>query len=272
MLKYNKNFSAFKNIDSEISAYLLGLIFADGHIHKNGYYLNLDLAERDVELLDMLKTYIFGDSCEIKYCKRIIESTNKVYLKLVVSSKEICDDLKMFGLTNDKSFSIKFPSIKQEFYRHFIRGYFDGDGSVGKTKDKIIVSIISNDNFLNQIQDILFNVCKIKKTKILFANRKISNIKKFNITRISDMYSFYMYLYNDANFFLKRKKLRFVQVFDTYTEKKKITPRTSFRTGVSFIKRGNVWRAHYKGKILKTCSTEKEAIEVREEYEKSLSR
>lgn len=48
-------------------------------------------------------------------------------------SQKTVDDLKQLGCIERKSLILKFPTEEQvpfDLLHHFIRGYFDGDGSI----------------------------------------------------------------------------------------------------------------------------------------------
>jgi hypothetical protein len=47
-----------------------------------------------------------------------------------IQQKQIYFDLIYLGLSPNKSKTIEFPKIQSEFVRHFIRGCWDGDGSI----------------------------------------------------------------------------------------------------------------------------------------------
>jgi|WetSurMetagenome_2_1015567.scaffolds.fasta_scaffold40259_2 hypothetical protein len=49
---------------------------------------------------------------------------------LSICSKPLYDDLLKIGVTPDKSLTMKFPFMPIGLRRHFIRGCWDGDGSV----------------------------------------------------------------------------------------------------------------------------------------------
>ena len=76
-------------------------------------------------------------------------------------------DLRKFGLGNNKAKNVEeLPNISEELIRHFIRGYFDGDGciyestSTTKSNNKkyyykvFAVEIIGNKKFLESIGNI----------------------------------------------------------------------------------------------------------------------
>ncbi len=56
-------------------------------------------------------------------------SDGEVYYVQINVSK-VYDDLLNLGLIPNKSLTMRFPEIRREYVRHFIRGCWDGDGSV----------------------------------------------------------------------------------------------------------------------------------------------
>ena len=50
---------------------------------------------------------------------------------LRMTSREMVNDLKALGLSQNKTYNLKWPDkIEKELIPHFVRGYFDGDGCV----------------------------------------------------------------------------------------------------------------------------------------------
>ena len=47
-------------------------------------------------------------------------------------SDQMAEDLIHLGITPKKSLSLAFPPVPPDFLRHFLRGAWDGDGTVGK--------------------------------------------------------------------------------------------------------------------------------------------
>lgn len=128
---YNINLDFFKNIDSEASAYFLGLLFADGcvQIKNNAYVITLKLHSQDEHIIQEFKNYI-APNTKIKYYK------NYSYVK--INRKEICNQLISYGCVPNKSLILNFPNINKCLYPHFLRGYSDGDGSIYINKNNLI--------------------------------------------------------------------------------------------------------------------------------------
>src|SRR5690606_8445162 len=72
---------------------------------------------------------------EIK--ERIINLKKRRYVRLNLNSKKMYNDLLDKGITPRKSLTLKPPkNVPKDLVRHWIRGYFDGDGSVHIYNDK----------------------------------------------------------------------------------------------------------------------------------------
>lgn len=69
-----------------------------------------------------------------------------------IANKKIISDLSKIGLVPNKSLSLDFPDIPSDYARHFIRGCWDGDGSVyvsGRGLYNIVASYVSGSlNFI----------------------------------------------------------------------------------------------------------------------------
>ena len=55
----------------------------------------------------------------------------------------MCKDLTNLGCCPNKTRALKFPNIPNSLYKHFIRGFLDGDGCirVGKTLGNSLLDI-----------------------------------------------------------------------------------------------------------------------------------
>lgn len=119
--------SALKIIDTEAKAYLLGWIASDGHLDNN--ITSIQIHDKDRYMLERLKTIIDSD-VEIKS-----HEDNKV--SITFSSKQLMlDACKHLSINPGKKDSmVQFPTLEsKELGWAFLRGYFDGDGSIRKTE------------------------------------------------------------------------------------------------------------------------------------------
>ena len=154
---YNSELSI---IDTPDKAYLLGLWFADGFVtykpNKSSYFAGIKLHIKDLEVVEKIKK-------KFTFLKISFE---KNCCTLRCNQRKFCEDLINNGLYPNKSGTnkdlLKFPDISIELYSHFIRGYFDGDGSiyfnrVNRGNSKGFAFIGNNYKFIKKIQEILWN-------------------------------------------------------------------------------------------------------------------
>jgi len=103
-------------------AYVLGVIASDGCLveHPNGLH-ELDITTKDYEWLYQIR--------------EVLKSTHTIGRKprgyrLQIRNQTIYRDLIELGLTSRKSKTLRFPEVGLPFLPDFVRGDFDGDGTV----------------------------------------------------------------------------------------------------------------------------------------------
>ncbi len=178
--KRSVDISFFENINTNIKAYVIGLICSDGSIDKDGY--GFQLVSKDNEILEKFKEIL---KSEHKICK--VESydkrTNKIYVRysIHICSKKMVEDLKKIGLNNNKSFTCKMPKINEEYFWDFLRGLFDGDGCVTGRNGKLRISFIASVDIMNNIKKI-FNKNNLSDNKLTVQSKNeygiIYNLKQ----------------------------------------------------------------------------------------------
>ena len=125
--KYNINDNYFKT-QSHNMAYILGLIAADGNISSKENGIFIALKETDKEILEKINNEL-GNTRPIKIYERADEYEKTA--KLSFWSSTIKKDLSHYGLNPNKTFNIEPPYfLLPEYHISYIRGYFDGDGSI----------------------------------------------------------------------------------------------------------------------------------------------
>lgn len=201
----------FNTIDTEEKAYWLGFIYADGCIYKgdspNSYRLQINLKAADKNIL-----IAFQDAIESEYKLQDKKVNGKDAALLKINSTKMCLDLMRYGVVPRKSSGCKFPvEVPKELERHFIRGYFDGDGSVNKQskaeKDKRYrICIVGAEEFLIATQ------AKLCKEGINVSIDKAGRSKAYRLDAYSkdNLRLFFEYLYSDSSIYLQRKYDTFV--------------------------------------------------------------
>jgi len=94
------------------------------------------------------------------------------------------------------------PNIQENLKRHFLRGFLDGDGWV--TREGKTIGFVSNENMLKQIKTYL-NSHFVIKGKLNISVDDEKNIFYLKIHHKEDIINIKKLLYQNANFYLKRK-------------------------------------------------------------------
>ena len=213
--------SFFVSIDTEEKAYWLGFLYADGCVRDKYFGLKLSIVD-----LDHLKLFQKSLKCDYK----IIVSVNKngygkgnKYCAINIYNNKMVQDLIKLGCMKNKTKLLEFPNeiIPATLMRHFIRGYFDGDGSIYYTKTKKynyispMVSFTGRYNFLLNLKEKLIpeSTAKIMKYK----NKDIYYLILGGINYIQYIYN---YFYIDSTFYLNRKKEKFEEIIMLYNKRK----------------------------------------------------
>lgn len=220
----------FNVIDTEEKAYWLGFIFADGYISyseknmKKGqlattYCTGIKLKWSDREHLKKFNKSIRGNYKVFKetshpdgFRKKITEAA-----KILVYSQQMYNDLNKY-FDRDKTYTAKFPSIPENLMRHFIRGYFDGDGCFSFTDRTFDIEFLgASKDFHEGLANVL------SKNNFKFTIN--SKINKYNtemyyiyINRNEDKCNFLKWIYEDCNIYLERKYKKYLDVKLQFTQ------------------------------------------------------
>lgn len=190
----------FKRIDTEEKAYWLGFLFADGYNNEQTGNIELTLQSLDVGHIELFKKTI---KSEHTIAEKTI-SGKYTCSRISFCSRIMSNDLASHGCVKAKSLILEFPSsIPNELTHHFVRGYFDGDGSVSVSKDnkRHNFHILGTESFLESIREkIGLSNTKLDKKGNCYDLRYGGRL---NLLKIKE------YLYKDATIFLERKKEKF---------------------------------------------------------------
>lgn len=193
----------FSIIDTEEKAYWLGFLYADGCV-KDSNGIELALQAQDVDHLDKFKKFL-------KWEGKIYFNKKSNSYRIMFQDAIIAQSLIDLGCFPRKSLTLKFPTEEQvpnNLIRHFIRGYFDGDGSISlnysKTTDLYSggCAIMGTLEFLVRLKEKLIE-------NGIYANYKIrttlSKAMSIDIYTSRNKSQFIHFLYKDCNIYLDRK-------------------------------------------------------------------
>lgn len=217
IFKHNENY--FSKIDNEEKAYWLGFMYADGSVYQNKVQFRLKSS----------------DGYHIEKFKKAIESEHKMFyyknpktkvesIGLIFRSPKMVDDLIKLGCVKRKSLIIKGPNEEQvpiNLINHFIRGYFDGNGTIYFTINKKYGYVCWRAGFSSTLEMCTFlKKCLdeyVKNVKITVRkyDRLTSNTYEifFGKIKLDSLYDFYNFLYKNATVFLNRKHNKFLEIF-----------------------------------------------------------
>ncbi len=213
---YDCDHNYFENIDTEEKAYWLGFLMADGSVKRNQLWLTLARKDRP-HIVDFRES--LQSDHPIHDGSTFLSATGRTYEKsrFVITSDKMTDDLAKLGIIPNKTSKETFPDIDGSLARHFIRGVFDGDGSVGyyvrpyrrTAKEYVrrdsVFHITGNEPFLLEIQKHLCSV-GLSRTKLTSRRGKSCTLAYGGINNFKRIYR---YLYAGATVYLDRKKQKF---------------------------------------------------------------
>ena len=220
-LKFKCNEHYFDVIDTERKAYWLGLLAADGYIKDAGFEgVGIALKEDDKYLLEELKKDIeFTGEVKMYTTKPGSSYTQTTYCRLQISSPYLRSKLISLGVVSHKTTTLVFPNENQvpsKLWRHFIRGYIDGNGSIthsGATiVDKPNIKVCSTYEFLDGMQKALGINHKLNRKK----DQEERDINSWNITigGHKEVIDVLKTLYLNCSIYLKRKHERAIMILE----------------------------------------------------------
>ena len=210
---YKMNEEAFSIIDSEESAYWLGYVFASGTVSKADNRITGKAKDSDYEHLLRFRDFLKSDSP--------IEKINRENsCRIRFSSVKMKSDLLLHGHGYEKEAEYSCPfeeQVEDGIFRHFVRGYVDGNGHLGMTHNDMsypALMIIGNEEFLNQV------VLRMKWEQGFYFYESKGQFTlqcKYPLIALNSMKE----LYVSSEISLDRKKKHFLELSEAYRKRMK---------------------------------------------------
>lgn len=218
---YQCNYHFFKQIDTEEKAYWLGFLSADGWISKNektgAGVVGVELQYRDINHLKKLNKSLNGNykiTDRWRDCS-LSSSDKKHHMSVLrIFSIDMYNDLFKMGLGNNKSYSLQLPNISDNLLRHYMRGYFDGDGCFGISYDKLGNIKKYSCSYLSASKELIYAFERVIHNMGITSTH-IHTYKKDNFSQMWRIWindgnnqgrlKFLEYLYKDSKNYLNRK-------------------------------------------------------------------
>ncbi len=212
MRKYSLNENYFDDLSSEDKIYFLGFLMADGYNSETRGVIEISCSEKDKDFLQELNLLI-GSNKPLRFvrCKK------DTSYRASFCSRHLSETLSKLGCVQAKTFKLKFPEylVNDDMIRHFIRGYFDGDGCISCTHAKrknvfgnsflSVVTITSTDDFCQYIKDYIMGGLNITSNISCRHPSHDNNNRTLCISGNKQVIKFCEWMYKDSNLFLKRK-------------------------------------------------------------------
>lgn len=216
MINLDKNF--FEFINTEEKAYWLGFIWADGHVsQKAPWFLVVQIKDRD-HMEKLCKALSYDGT--IKAVHGSGYNPNAIHYRVAFCRRKLCDDLNNLGRNSNKD---TLPDIDPSLMGHFLRGYFDGDGSVIPTTTVIKgvpytylrASIIAEIGLAKNIQQFLLS----NNITSVLNDSRTEYMKYISVTGGNNMRRLHSLMYENHTVCLTRKNVLWHNLYGAHGEK-----------------------------------------------------
>ena len=197
--RYTLDVDFFAKIDTEERAYALGLLATDGYITQARKQIFLALQARDEHILHDLARAM-GSSAPVrdKIAGGFPGSGPQKYI--CFGSRKMVSDLSRYGVVPAKSLILTYAKVPRKFERHYVRGLFDGDGSLHPE----LFYFLGTRDLIDGIQSTIR-----RETGIELNVRKAERLWRISGYRGSK--AVLQWMYAGAHIFLHRKRAIFLE-------------------------------------------------------------
>ena len=227
-------YDIFHTIDTEEKAYWLGFLYADGFITSKNNKIGLTLALKDKDHLQKFTDFVdfrggmnitedhqFGSDSHFN-----AKGEHMYKISTVISNVDMWNDLYEKGCVPNKSLILEFPKLdifsSEDLVIPFIRGYFDGDGTLGlyphSNENKTLgesLMIVGTKPFLEGVEKYLGKGYLMQKSNCNLLTYRLGYSTKKAFTAADIMYK-------NANIYLQRKYDIYINEFVPHRKLSKI--------------------------------------------------
>ncbi|WP_427036638.1 LAGLIDADG family homing endonuclease [Cytobacillus pseudoceanisediminis] len=218
MKSYDVNEDFFKLWTRE-SAWVYRWLLTDGSVDEKRSQIRLMLKSHDKDVLEKIKNLMeFTGSVQHGEQK-----DGRKYSYLRICRKELSEDLFALGLARvEKTFNTSMPDLPEEVFWDFIRGVFEGDGSIrhrtGNTDALDMTVCGATKTFIEDLQTAFE-----KRGIFMRMSRNNSGVYTINTKSNADALRlcYFMYAKTDDGHRLSRKYNIYKNYINTYYDKVK---------------------------------------------------
>lgn len=209
--KYKFNEDFFEVIDTEEKAYWLGFVLADGSIDDKKKQISIGLAHADEEHLYKFKKALQAENpINFYHAKNNVTEKSYPTNDLALSSRKMINDLNKHYIFSNKTKNEIPIQLEDHLMKHYIRGFYDGDGWISSYKRrpqdrcknlKWELGIGSGYEIVQFISNHFYDTLKVTYKEAT----AYSSIYRIRYSNQNDINKILEYLYSDATIYLNRK-------------------------------------------------------------------
>ena len=214
--RYPLRDDAFSGPLTPMMAYLLGLLAADGSVYFNRRCtiprIALAVKWADRCLVEMLCAFLETPSARISSGWRHDQFGNEFQVaKVEVCSAQLADDLARYGVIAGKTHRLCFPTmLPPALMSHWLRGFWDGDGSMSYQTDgvhQLHISVCGTEDVVGSVEAFLRQQCQLPAERAVHLNGRSETNFVVAWRARDDVRAIAAYLYRDggATYCLPRK-------------------------------------------------------------------
>ena len=195
-------------------------MFADGYIINNDNKYGQDqfgisVAEDSADVIEKFKKSIKATN-PIRYDTSSNREGKQILHKLVLCSQKTVNDLIDKGCVKQKTLILEPPKhVPDNLIRHFLRGFFDGDGALCRCPRKNSTYISFTIDFTTT-KAVAEWILKIVKMGTVSKEQRRDYTWYWKLSGNQQVIKFYHYLYDDATIWMDRKYNKFQELLEKY--------------------------------------------------------
>jgi hypothetical protein len=195
---YSLDENAFDVITPE-AAYWWGFLYADGNINKRSVVLALKWD--DFAHVEKFKEFMRSEAPTKKYGHKIGRDVHYA-CHLNITSQHLARRLTELGIVPHRTrFDCVKDNLPQDMIRHWIRGFFDGDGTIHNARGQFGVGFMGS---LEVVEWVRENIPCVDKSKRIHKHC-ISNVFYLNFNGNNISRKITNYLYDGQTLYMDRK-------------------------------------------------------------------
>lgn len=207
----------FDTIDTPEKAYWLGFFYADAYNSDKVNTFSITLKDEDYEHLVKLCNFVGLPPSKINRYLSHIEDRVYPTCSIRMYSKHVCQKMIELGCPRAKSFIIQYPDwLDEKLNISFIRGMFDGDGSLAKRENgEWKWSLATTKECGESIQQIILDQLKLI-VNLSYISQTENNTYELESNGNEKVRKLMEWLYSDFSFntILDRKYSKYLELID----------------------------------------------------------